>query len=81
MQGAVRAWSRLNLHNKGRFLQARQTRQRRGRFHLRSVIDIARKQGAKMVDVKFVDTFGTWQHFSVPDRRIDRRSLRRRLRF
>src|SRR4029434_2656727 len=26
----------------------------------------ARKQGAKMVDVKFVDTFGTWQHFSVP---------------
>ncbi len=32
----------------------------------RSVIDLARKQGAKMVDVKFVDTFGTWQHFSVP---------------
>jgi glutamine synthetase len=32
----------------------------------RSVIDMARKQGAKMVDVKFVDTFGTWQHFSVP---------------
>ncbi|MDB6027573.1 MAG: glnA [Verrucomicrobiales bacterium] len=32
----------------------------------RSVIDNARKQGAKMVDVKFVDTFGTWQHFSVP---------------
>jgi glutamine synthetase len=32
----------------------------------KSVIDSARKQGAKMVDVKFVDTFGTWQHFSVP---------------
>src|SRR5260370_34557301 len=32
----------------------------------KSVIDTARKQGAKMVDVKFVDTFGTWQHFSVP---------------
>src|SRR6266536_3304533 len=32
----------------------------------KSVIDQARKQGAKMVDVKFVDTFGTWQHFSVP---------------
>src|SRR5687768_15566135 len=29
-------------------------------------IDLARKSGAKMVDVKFVDTFGTWQHFSVP---------------
>src|ERR1044071_2565072 len=32
----------------------------------KSVIENARKQGAKMVDVKFVDTFGTWQHFSVP---------------
>src|SRR6185436_13018805 len=32
----------------------------------KSVLDMARKQGAKMVDVKFVDTFGTWQHFSVP---------------
>ena len=31
-----------------------------------SVIALARKQGARMVDVKFVDTFGTWQHFSVP---------------
>src|SRR5207237_10037318 len=32
----------------------------------RSVINSARKNGVKMVDVKFVDTFGTWQHFSVP---------------
>ena len=32
----------------------------------KSVIDKAKKQGAKMVDVKFVDTFGTWQHFSCP---------------
>ena len=32
----------------------------------KSVIEMARKAGAKMVDVKFVDTFGTWQHFSVP---------------
>jgi glutamine synthetase len=32
----------------------------------KSVIDLARKQGAKMVDIKFVDTFGTWQHFSCP---------------
>ena len=32
----------------------------------KSVIEMARKQGAKMVDVKFVDTFGVWQHFSVP---------------
>ena len=27
---------------------------------------MAKKEGAKMVDIKFVDTFGTWQHFSCP---------------
>jgi glutamine synthetase len=32
----------------------------------KSAIDLAKQQGAKMVDIKFVDTFGTWQHFSVP---------------
>ncbi len=32
----------------------------------KSAIDLARKHGARMVDVKFVDTFGTWQHFSCP---------------
>ena len=32
----------------------------------KSVIEMAKKQGAKMVDIKFVDTFGTWQHFSCP---------------
>src|SRR4051812_20854816 len=32
----------------------------------KSVLDMARKEGAKMVDIKFVDTFGTWQHFSMP---------------
>ena len=32
----------------------------------KSVIENARKTGVKMVDAKFVDTFGTWQHFSVP---------------
>ena len=32
----------------------------------KSVLEMAKKQGAKMVDVKFVDTFGTWQHFTVP---------------
>jgi glutamine synthetase len=32
----------------------------------KSVMDMARKSGAKMVDIKFVDTFGTWQHFSCP---------------
>ena len=32
----------------------------------KGVMDMARKNGAKMVDIKFVDTFGTWQHFSCP---------------
>ena len=36
----------------------------------KSVIEMARKQGVKMVDFKFVDTFGAWQHFSVPAREL-----------
>jgi glutamine synthetase len=36
----------------------------------KSVIENARKNGAKMVDIKFVDTFGTWQHFSCPIREL-----------
>ena len=36
----------------------------------RSVIELAGKSGAKMVDFKFVDTFGTWQHFSCPIREL-----------
>jgi glutamine synthetase len=32
----------------------------------KSVIEMAKKAGAKMVDIKFVDTFGTWQHFTMP---------------
>ena len=32
----------------------------------KSVLEMAKKSGAKMFDIKFVDTFGTWQHFSCP---------------
>src|SRR5512134_1065913 len=32
----------------------------------KSEIELAKKTGAKMADIKFVDTFGTWQHFSIP---------------
>src|ERR1700744_5744766 len=32
----------------------------------KSVIEMAKKAGAKMVDIKFVDTFGTWHNFSLP---------------
>jgi len=30
------------------------------------VLALAARSGAKMVDIKFVDTFGVWQHFSCP---------------
>src|SRR6516162_11815166 len=36
----------------------------------KSVIELAKKSGAKMMDIKFVDTFGTWQHFSCPIREL-----------
>src|SRR3954469_16214743 len=32
----------------------------------KSVLELAKKSGARMVDIKFVDTFGTWQHFTCP---------------
>ena len=32
----------------------------------KQVLELARKAEVKMVDIKFADTFGTWQHFSVP---------------
>lgn len=35
------------------------------------VLQFAREQGAKMVDFKFVDLPGTWQHFSVPMRELE----------
>src|ERR1700692_5124150 len=36
----------------------------------KNVLDLAKKSAAKMVDVKVVDTFGTWQHFSCPIREL-----------
>ena len=36
----------------------------------KSVIELAKKAGAKMMDIKFVDTFGTWQHFCCPIREL-----------
>jgi len=32
----------------------------------RSVIDMAKREGARIVDFKFVDLPGVWQHFSIP---------------
>src|SRR5437899_12920837 len=36
----------------------------------KSVLELAKSSGARMVDIKFVDTFGTWQHFSCPIREL-----------
>ena len=36
----------------------------------KSVIENAKKHGAKMMYIKFVDTFGTWQHFTCPIREL-----------
>src|SRR2546428_2609866 len=36
----------------------------------KSVIELAKESGAKIMDIKFVDPFGTWQHFSCPVREL-----------
>src|SRR5439155_17431240 len=41
-------------------------RKRKNMSTTKSVLEMAKKNGARMVDIKFVDTFGTWQHFSLP---------------
>jgi len=47
----------------------------------KGVIDMARKNGVKMVDIKFVDTFGTWQHFSIPIAELEEEAFREGLGF
>jgi glutamine synthetase len=47
----------------------------------KSVLEMAGKQGAKMVDLKFVDTFGTWQHFCMPIGELSEESFREGLGF
>jgi len=37
-----------------------------GKADPQSVIDLAQKQGLKIVDLKFIDLIGVWQHFSIP---------------
>jgi len=32
----------------------------------KGVIDLSRKSGVEIVDLKFVDLPGVWQHFSIP---------------
>ena len=32
----------------------------------REVLDFAKKNKVEMVDLKFIDLLGTWQHFTIP---------------
>ena len=32
----------------------------------REVLEFAKKHKVQMVDLKFVDLIGTWQHFTIP---------------
>ena len=47
----------------------------------KSVLELAKKSEAKMVDIKFVDTFGTWQHFSMPISELSEESFQEGLGF
>ncbi|HET6675460.1 MAG TPA: type I glutamate--ammonia ligase, partial [Nitrospiraceae bacterium] len=37
-----------------------------GRMNVREVLEFAKKNKVQIVDLKFVDLVGTWQHFSIP---------------
>ncbi|MDY0039227.1 MAG: type I glutamate--ammonia ligase, partial [Desulforhabdus sp.] len=41
----------------------------------KEVVAFAEEQGTKMVDFKFLDFLGTWQHFSVPVAELDESSF------
>ncbi len=47
----------------------------------KGVLDFASKHNAKMLDLRFTDLPGLWQHVSYPDRRVRRELLQRRIRF
>jgi glutamine synthetase len=40
-----------------------------------SVFDFAKKHGAQMVDLKFTDLLGMWQHFSMPISQLSKESF------
>ncbi|SVE50345.1 uncharacterized protein METZ01_LOCUS503199, partial [marine metagenome] len=37
----------------------------------KEVLNLAKKNEVKIVDVKFMDLLGTWQHFSVPTSELE----------
>ncbi len=47
----------------------------------REFFAFARKNKAEMVDLKFTDFLGTWQHCSFPHRHVGRKHIQGRRRF
>jgi glutamine synthetase len=41
----------------------------------KAVLEFAKEKGVKMVDLKFMDLPGTWQHFSVPIQQLEENSF------
>ena len=39
------------------------------------VLDLIKKEDVKIVDIRFIDFIGTWQHFSVPAKELNEESL------
>ena len=48
---------------------------------VRKVLDLIKQQNIQVVDVKFVDLPGTWQHFSIPAGTLDEDMIREGLGF
>ena len=42
-----------------------------GKMTPKDAIELGKKHGAEMVDLRFIDLPGTWQHTSVPFKRLD----------
>ncbi|MFQ5894203.1 MAG: type I glutamate--ammonia ligase [Nitrospinota bacterium] len=49
---------------------ARAARRPRGRNERQEVLKLVKESGAKIVDLKFIDMPGLWQHFSIPAREL-----------
>ena len=41
----------------------------------KQVLDMAKENGVKVVDIRFMDFPGVWQHFSVPVGELEESSL------
>ena len=48
-------------------------------MNVREVLEFAKKHKVQVVDLKFVDLIGTWQHFTIPVERVDGRDVQGRV--